>query len=120
MTNWLKLLMWTPRVLGILMVLFLAAFALDVFDEPLGFWSTVGAFAIHLVPSAIAAIALAVAWRWSAAGGLLFILAGVAYAVMARDHLSWILVISGPLWLIGGLFAMSSLWSTGATAAARS
>ena len=33
-------LFWTPRVAGILFVLFLSIFALDVFGETRGFWET--------------------------------------------------------------------------------
>jgi hypothetical protein len=107
------LLLWTPRMLGVAMALFVAAFAADVFVEGLGFWKTFAALLIHLLPAGIVAAIVAVAWRWPVAGGLLFLAAGVGYAVMARDHLSWILVLSGPLWLIGTLFIL------GGTRAAR-
>lgn len=77
------LLVWAPRILGFLMVLFLSLFALDVFGEGLGFWRTLLALAMHLIPAGIAAAVLAIAWRWSAAGGALFVLAGVACAIVA-------------------------------------
>lgn len=80
-----------------------------MFAQDLGVWGTVGALALHLIPAAVVLAALAIAWRWEVAGGLLFVLAGVAYAVRvdATARLDWVLLIAGPLWVTGGLFLMS-------------
>ena len=47
-------------------------FALDVFDEGLGFWRTVFALFMHLVPTWIVLAVLAVSWRWGLVGVILF------------------------------------------------
>jgi len=38
---------WTPRILSIVFVLFLALFSLDVFDGNYGFWGTLLALFMH-------------------------------------------------------------------------
>ena len=48
-----RLLYWSPRILGILYAGFITMFAADVFDERLGFWKTVVALLMHLIPTAI-------------------------------------------------------------------
>jgi hypothetical protein len=61
-----RLLFWTPRILCILFAVFLSLFALDVFDEHLGFWKTLLALAIHLIPTwiVLGAMMLASRWQW--------------------------------------------------------
>jgi hypothetical protein len=86
----------------------LSLFALDVFSEFTGFWQTVGALAMHLIPSAMVLIALVIAWRWESVGGILFILLGVLYLV-SRGQLHWTAyaVIAGPPFLVGILFLVN-------------
>jgi hypothetical protein len=97
-------LFWTPRVLAILFTAFLSLFSLDVFGEGYGFWGTMLALVMHLVPTMIVLTALVIAWRWEAAGGILLIALGVWYLTSwPRFHWSAYLVISGPLILTGGL-----------------
>jgi hypothetical protein len=102
MKQWL---FWTPRVLGILFTAFLSVFALDVFGEGYGFWETMLALVMHLVPTMIVLTALVIAWRWEALGGILLIALGVWY-LTSWPHFHWsaYLVIAGPLILTGGLF----------------
>ena len=102
-------LVWTPRILGMLFAVFLSLFALDVFGEGHGFWKTILALLIHLVPTGLVLIALAIAWRWEWLGGLLFIGLGALYLVMAagRFHWSAYVVIAGPLFLVGVLFLVN-------------
>ena len=57
------LMYWTPRVLCIAFAALLAAFAADVFDMPLNVWEKAIALAMHLVPSLMVLVVLAVAWR---------------------------------------------------------
>ena len=102
-----RLLFWTPRVFCILFALFVSLFALDVFGEGLGFWKTILALFIHLIPTYIVIAVLVAAWRWEWIGGVLFIFLGVLYIYMWRGHWSAYLVISGPLFLLGGLFLLN-------------
>jgi hypothetical protein len=105
----LRLLYWSPRVLGILYAGFITMFAADVFDERLGFLKTVVALLIHLIPTAIVLAALAIGWFWDLAGAAGFIGLGLLYAVNCTNHPSWILIIAGPAFVIGLLFFLSWL-----------
>jgi hypothetical protein len=97
---------WTPRILCLLFAMFISLFALDVFGQGYGFWGTIFAFVMHLIPTAIVLVVLAVAWRWEWVGAILFAALGVWYIVMAWGKFDWItyLLIAGPLFLIGALF----------------
>ncbi len=103
-------LLWLPRTLGLLFVTFLAVFSLDVFGEYSGLGETLTALAMHLIPAAVALVALVVAWRWEWTGIILFGGLGLAYLLSSLDHPRWIPVISGPLFLIGALFLVSWMY----------
>ncbi len=102
-----KSLFWTPRVLCILFAIFLSIFAADVFGEGRGFWETVLALLMHLIPSGMVLIVLAISWRWEWVGAVVFLALGVLYLIFAwtrQFHWSAYVAISGPLFLIGILF----------------
>ena len=104
-----RLLFWTPRVLGILFAAFISIFALDVFGEGFGFWKTILALLMHLIPTGIILIALAMSWRWEWVGGIVFPALGVLYLFMFWGRFPWsvYLVMSGPLVLVGVLFLLN-------------
>jgi len=104
-----RLLFWSPRVLCIAFALFISLFALDVFNEGLGVVKTIAALSMHLIPTAIIVVVLAVSWRWEWVGGVLFVALGILYLARAWHHPSWVVVISGPLFLVGALFLVD--WS---------
>jgi hypothetical protein len=103
------LLFWLPRALCILYAVFISLFALDVFGEGYGFWEMILGFLIHLIPTGIVLVILAISWRWEWVGGILFIALGMAYLVTSWNKFHWsaYVVISGPLFLIGILFLVS-------------
>ena len=107
-----RVLFWSPRILCILFAVFLSLFALDVFGEGLGFWETILALLIHLVPVYIVVIALVIAWRWEWVGTVLFTALAVVYLILAwgRFHWSVYATISGPLVLMGILFLLNWLY----------
>ena len=102
------LLYWSPRVLGIAFALFLSLFALDVFDEHLGLWKTILALSVHLIPTAIIVLVLAISWRWEWVGGMLFIAVGILYLARMWHHPAAVAGVSGPLFLVGALFLINS------------
>ena len=104
-----RALFWSPRALSIALAVFISLFALDAFVEGRGFWANALAFTMHLAPTAIVVAVLAVAWRWEWIGAVLFAAVGTLYAVTAWHHPSWILLISGPLFLIAALFLLNWL-----------
>jgi hypothetical protein len=100
-------LFWTPRLAGAAVSLFVALFALDAFNgQPLT--RTLPAVAMHLVPAAIVAAVVVVAWRHPWVGALGFGALAVAYAASVPARLDWIVAISGPLAITAILFAWSA------------
>jgi hypothetical protein len=106
-TNSAHLLLWAPRVLGILVCIFLSLFALDAFREEKPFVQAFLDFLIHLAPAALLLAIVAASWRREWVGGIAFVALAVAYGTIVTNRLDWILVISGPLFIVGMLF----LWS---------
>ncbi len=102
-----RLLFWMPRILGILVAAFVSIFAFDVFGEGYTVWETIAALAMHLIPTAVIIVALAIAWRWERLGGLLFLGLGTLYILLTPgNHWGAYLAISGPLVLVGILFML--------------
>ncbi|MGA2902399.1 MAG: hypothetical protein ABSD98_01095 [Candidatus Korobacteraceae bacterium] len=104
-----KVLFWAPRLLCIAYIVFLGLFALDVFSEFHGFWRVTAALLIHLIPSFIVALVLALAWKWEWIGAVLFCAAATYYAYIAYRHPNWVLTISGPLFVVAALFCANWL-----------
>ncbi len=97
---------WTPRFVGGAYVGFLALFATDVFGSGLPPGRAALAFAIHLIPAAVAACVLAVAWFRPKVGACLYWLAAASYVILTRergDPVAWLL-IAGPPAIAGVLF----------------
>ena len=80
-------LFWAPRALSTLFILFVSMFALDVFQEGHGFWQTLAALAIHLIPSFLMLATLLIAWRHEWVGAALFAVFGVFFLYFVRG--SW-------------------------------
>ena len=105
----MRLLFWTPRVITILFALFVSLFAMDVFNEGRGLWETVAILAVHLIPTALLLLILAISWRWEWIGGLLFIALGVFYVIWTWGRFPWVtyLVMAGIPVLVGLLFLLN-------------
>ena len=65
-----NLLIWLPRAIVIAYILFISTFALDAFEGDGAFFEKIGHFLLHLIPAAVTAGFLAVAWRVRILGGL--------------------------------------------------
>ena len=112
-----KLMYWTPRILSIIFILFLALFSLDIFDMHLGFWETLAGLFMHNIPVIILALVLFLSWKYEIVGGISFILVGVVYIVLILLNnygnqfewyaLSYSLIIAGPALVIGILFLIN-------------
>ncbi len=101
-----RTLFWAPRVLCVLFALFLTIFALDVF-QPGKPAAAVGLdLAMHLIPTFLLLLILAVAWRHELLGAIVFAGLAVLYLVAfwGRFHWSAYAVISGSLFVVAGLF----------------
>jgi len=105
-----KFIYWTPRILSIIFICFLALFSLDVFEPGLTVWQIVVGLFMHNIPVFILLAVLLISWKHEIVGGVAFILAGVAYIMFAakrfEGNIMWLpsLIIAGPAFLIGILF----------------
>lgn len=110
-----KSLYWTPRILSIIFIFFLALMSLDVFSPELSFWQIVVGLFMHNIPALILLIVLLISWKYEIVGGIAFILAGLLYIVILMMNpfqwymLIWSLQIAGSAFLIGILFLIG--WS---------
>jgi hypothetical protein len=105
-----QLLYWAPRALSIVFAVFISLFALDVFHEGQGFWVTAQALLMHLIPTFLIFIVLAISWRREWIGGTAYIALAVVYLVWAWNKpfgSSAIPPISGLLVLMGALFFLN-------------
>ena len=89
--------------------MFLSLFALDVFSEGYGFGETIIALLIHLIPTYIIVILLAIAWRSELVGAILFIALALCN-LLVSEGMGW--VISGPLILLGVLFLFNWIYKS--------
>ena len=105
-----KYLYWTPRILAIIFILFLALFSLDVFEGNYGFWGTIVGLFMHNIPALVLLIVLLISWKYEIVGGIVFILAGLLYIILLMRnkfewyYLLWAIQIAIPAFLIGILF----------------
>lgn len=99
--------LWAPRLLAVAISLFLSVFALDAFDGSVPFAEALPDFLLHLIPTAILLGVIVLAWRREWIGAVAFSGLAVAYAIPAYAHLSWMVTISGPLLIVGALYAWS-------------
>lgn len=102
---------WTPRILSIIFILFLAMFSLDVIEPGRSAGQIATGLVMHNIPSIVLAIVLIISWKYEIVGGITFLLAGLAYLILVSLRgaswylvMSWGLIIAGPAFLIGILF----------------
>jgi hypothetical protein len=102
-----RALTWVPRGLAVALGLFLAVFALDVFEEGAGLGRTAAALLIHLVPTALILAILAVAWSHERAGAFLYLILALFSLWFFRASPVGQVITAGPLFVLSALF----LWS---------
>ena len=109
-----RLIYWSPRIAGILIIMFVSMFALDVFEEGRSLGEMLLGFLMHMLPSIAMTIVLALAWRWEWVGFVTFLIAGFFFLrVMIfnpMQGLGMFLLFSGPMFLIALLFGANWKW----------
>ncbi len=122
----MKLFQWAPRIICILSILWISAFALDAFDSSLTIKQQLINFSIHLIPSFILLIFLFVAWKWEFIGGIIFIIIGLGLSPFIfimnykMNHSIWmsigiIMLITFPFVVVGMLFLVSHYFKKSGT-----
>jgi hypothetical protein len=101
-----KVLLWIPRILAILAILFTMLFSIDAFDGNEPITKKLIGFLIHNVPAFLLMIALWISWKHELIGGLLFIGLSIAGSIFfgAFTGNPASLVVMGPFLVIGILF----------------
>lgn len=109
-----KFIYWTPRIMSIIFICFLALFSLDVISPELSFRQIAVGLFMHNIPVLILSLLLAAAWRREWIGAIAFMLGGLLYSGVVLTnvfrtgfewyYLAWIVQISGVAFLIGILF----------------
>jgi hypothetical protein len=102
-----SIILWSARLLALAIGVFLALFAVDEWTSEKPPSRALTGVVLHLLPSAAMLAVVVLSWRRQWIGGLVFVALAVAYAVIVRFRLDWVLAISGPLLAAGLLF----LWS---------
>ena len=99
------------RVLGILFILFVSVFALDVFGEGYPAGELLVALFMHLLPSALPLlVALIVAWRWPLWGSAAYLCVAIFFTLFFNTYHNPIsfLVISTPACVLSVLFYLAA------------
>lgn len=112
-----RFLYWTPRIISIAFILFLALMSLDVFSSQSGFQQIALGLFMHNIPVIILIVVLLISWKRELVGAIVFTLAGVLYVAMMAINmfryqfegymLSYSLIVAGPAFIIGILFMVN-------------
>ena len=109
-----KLIYWSPRLAGVLIIFFVSLFALDMFSPEYTLTEMLVGFLIHMLPSIVMSVLLILAWRRPWIGFLAFLLAALYFLRFLGGGLGEsagnFLLFSGPLLLVSLLFGVNWLW----------
>jgi len=99
-----KIIRWIPRILGILYIIFISLFALDVFSD----FSILALF-MHLIPTFVLTGILILAWYKEQIGGYVYLAMAIGFTIAfdTYEHIVSFLIITVPLLVTGALF----IWS---------
>lgn len=104
----IKILLWAPRIIVILAILFMMMFSFDVFNESISAAQKLLALFIHNIPVLILLVLLVVSWKWEMAGGISFMLITIALSIFYRSFSGnpASLIVIGPFFVAGLLFVI--------------
>lgn len=94
----LKISLWSPRILGIGVSLYIAMFALDAMSDGSS------EFLLHLAPAAGLLLIVGFSWNRQWLGAAVFSALALYYAIAMSHRLDWVALISGPLLAAGLLY----------------
>lgn len=101
-------LIWIPRVLVILLALFMLLMSADSFEGNGSLGSKLLGFFIHNIPTLVLAIIIWLTWHRPLIAALIFVAMGAAFAIAFETYNRWdtFLTISGAPILAGLLFLL--------------
>lgn len=113
-----RILHWMPRIICMIVILFISKFALNALESYLTIWQQILLVLVHLIPAVALVGLLIIAWKWELIGGILFTLAGLGLAPVIYQHnynmdqsmgmsLGFVMLFALPLVIIGMLFILS-------------
>jgi hypothetical protein len=103
----LLFLLWFPRIAAILFTVLISLFAFDVFGTGAGFFKTLLALIMHLIPSFLLITAIVFSWKRPWIGGIFMIVLGIVYFIWAQYNARAASFIYIVLFIIGVLFLAS-------------
>lgn len=103
----LLFLLWLPRIMAILITILVSLFAFDVFGTGAGFFKTLLALIMHLIPGFILTIAIVFSWKRPWIGGIIMIVLGIVYFIWAQQNERAAAFIYIVLFITGALFLAS-------------
>jgi hypothetical protein len=115
MNKYLKFFIYySPRILSLIMFLFLVLFSLDVFEIATTFNELLLGLFIHNIPAIILLMLSIIAWKYDLVGMITFYGAALAYIILVSFNeldffikISWIMSLSLPFAVIGSLYLLS-------------
>lgn len=102
-----RALRWAPRITGILGILFLSLFSLDVYERGVPLTGIIIGFLIHNIPSFVLIIVLVVAWKHQRIGGYLFLAISLAPFFLLSNPVWVNAILCAPFLITGVLFFLS-------------
>ncbi|NLT43435.1 MAG: hypothetical protein GXX93_12225 [Anaerolineae bacterium] len=106
--GWTRMIVWLPRVLGLVFVAFLSMFALDVFAEGVPLKEALVGLLVHLIPNFLILIGIGIAWGRPLLGGLALI--GLGALALWFYGPEAVLIVAAPLAVLGVLFIAGELF----------
>ncbi len=103
----LLFLLWLPRIAAILLTILISLFAFDVFGTGAGFFKTLLALLMHLIPSFLLIITIVFSWKRPWIGGIFLIALGIVYFIWAQYNERAAAFLYIILFIIGILFLAS-------------
>lgn len=109
---------WIPRILTILIILFIGLLSTDSFNPEFSAWQQLSGFLIHISPALIILLILILAWKRELIGGILFIILSLVTSpfIYSMNYertqsmlqaIGVLLIISLPILIAGVLFIIS-------------
>ena len=77
-----KFIYWTPRILSILFIMFLAMFSFDVIEPGRSVGDIIIGLIMHNIPVFILIVLLVIAWKHEPVGVITFFSAGLLYSAL--------------------------------------